>query len=406
MSQSPPNSAGRRRRLASRGVYVNVQDRSKVKTPLSSCDMIRKARLGEERARRQVGDEVGDRVLVERLPLQREHVARSRLMLVSQSRSGSALLTSSMTRTGPYWFCLSCSMTSILCLSSAFFFLNASTSAMIGLSRSYSRWFVGDLGLDRGQRGGRASSTCRPTKASPATIRPEEDVVVEVGGTERDQRRARDLLGARFDEEVDLDHGHQSPAVRSAMPTATAIAGAWRLSHSGGNWLSEYVISRNGFITSTRAPRRSSQDAVEVEHLARAAGQRDLLDVVVAGGRVEELERLLQLGGEVLAHAVEHAEDRLRGVVAELLAGLHRLRLLARQVQLALDRLGVGVAAEDDVAPEHRLPARQDVHVHDVRADVDERQHLVAAARRSCTRRRSGARRRPRRRAPGPCRAA
>jgi hypothetical protein len=97
-----------------------------------------------------------------------------------------------------------------------------------------------------------------------------------------------------------------------------------------------------------------TEHPIQVENLGGTPGQHDLLDLIVARCGVEELEGFLQLGRKVLAHAVQHAENGLGRVIPELLARLDGLGLLARQVELALDGLGVPVPAEDDVAPEDR----------------------------------------------------
>ena len=57
-------------------------------------------------------------------------------------------------------------------------------------------------------------------------------------------------------------------------------------------------------------------------------------------------------------------------------AHLQLLRILEAQIQFFLQRVGVLVAADRNVAREKRRPASDDIDVHHARADIQQRDYL------------------------------
>ena len=115
---------------------------------------------------------------------------------------------------------------------------------------------------------------------------------------------------------------------------------------------------------------------VEPGQHGAAAGEHDVVDLVVLRRREEELQRARDLERERLHERLQHV---VVVVLGQPLVALRRLGFLGRQVERALDVHRQLVAAERLVAGEQELVVAQHVEVRDVRADVDERDVLVAA---------------------------
>ena len=105
----------------------------------------------------------------------------------------------------------------------------------------------------------------------------------------------------------------------------------------------------------------------------RAAADHDAVDVIGAGRAAEEVEGLLDLEQHVLGDGAEDGPRVLEVDAVDRRALLELLGAVVREVQFLLERLGVGVAANRDVAREQRLLAGDDVDVGRAGAGVDER---------------------------------
>ena len=116
---------------------------------------------------------------------------------------------------------------------------------------------------------------------------------------------------------------------------------------------------------------------VEPGNHRRAAGEQDVVDAVVLRRGEEELQRALHFHGQVLHERAQHLGLEVIGQAA---GALGVLGLLRAHAVAADDVLGELVAAERLLARVHRLVVAQHRHVHDVGADVDDRDVLVLAA--------------------------
>ena len=179
------------------------------------------------------------------------------------------------------------------------------------------------------------------------------------------------LLAVR--QQVDADHGYSN--LRIARPQAISSSGAssasWR-----GRMRSDIAMLANGLATTVATPARLATSSSRPGQQRAAAGEHDLVDLVVRRRREEELQRAGDFQRQRFHERLQHV-----GVVVlrQPLVLLGRLGLFRRQVERALDVLGQLVAAEGLVAGEQELIVAQDVEVHDVGADVDQRDVLVAA---------------------------
>ncbi len=134
----------------------------------------------------------------------------------------------------------------------------------------------------------------------------------------------------------------QSPALRSARPTATEAVGIISLISSGDASRPAGGILRNGFSSSTWVLSRLAQRFLQVHDLGRAAGEVESVQRLVRGGDLlEEVERLLDLGADVIVDGGKDRQHPLVGDAVDLLAPLELLGLLGGEVQLFLDRVGV-----------------------------------------------------------------
>ena len=83
----------------------------------------------------------------------------------------------------------------------------------------------------------------------------------------------------------------------------------------------------------------------EAVHARGAAAQHDAIDAIGGRRRLEEIECLLDLEEDVLGHRVQDRTHLVEGDALDRFALLQELRALEREVELFLDRLGIGVAA-------------------------------------------------------------
>ena len=168
--------------------------------------------------------------------------------------------------------------------------------------------------------------------------------------------RARFVALALDGEEVDANH--RSPTRRSARPTATAAVGATSAADSTWNFFASNATRLNGSNGFDRRVEALGQHLGEALGARRAAAQHDAVDAIGGGGGLEEVERLLDLEHHVLGDRAQHrpriVERRRRRPAWPRFSWSASLE---RQVQLPLQRLGVGVAADRDVAGEDRLVA-------------------------------------------------
>ena len=147
-------------------------------------------------------------------------------------------------------------------------------------------------------------------------------------------------------------------------------------------------------------------ELVEPGQQRAAAGQDDLVDLVVRRRREEELQRAGDFERQRLHERLQHVGVVVLGQALVLLGGFGLFR---REVERALDVVRQLVAAERLVAGEQELVVAQHVEVRDVRADVDAarcsgRGRWPAATARSA--RTPPASRRTRRPSPAACRPA
>src|ERR1700690_4486297 len=105
------------------------------------------------------------------------------------------------------------------------------------------------------------------------------------------------------------------------------------------------------------------QDVFEMRGLCATAGDHDRVHAIGARRGLEEIQRLLELGGGVLGDTGEDGLDRLGSLASDLLAPLQGLGLLEVEGVSLLKRVRELVTPERDVAPEDRLPLSEDVHV-------------------------------------------
>ena len=165
---------------------------------------------------------------------------------------------------------------------------------------------------------------------------------------------------------------------RRRPPSALRPSGSATPSFAGSN-----AIVLNGSNISTGVSKRSCERRGEAVDARRAAAQHDAVDAIGGRGRLEEVERLLNLEQHVLGHRVQHRLHLFEGDAVDRLAPLELLGALERQVELLLHRFGVGVAADRDVAREHRLVAAEDVDVDRAGAGVQQHDDGVRARGRS-----------------------
>ena len=135
----------------------------------------------------------------------------------------------------------------------------------------------------------------------------------------------------------------------------------------------------NGLATVVATPARLATSSSRPGQQRATAGQHDLVDLVVRRRREEELQRPRDLERERFH---ERLQDVAVVVLRQALVLLGRLGLVRRQVERALDVLGQLIAAEGLVAGEQELVVPQHIEMRDVRADVDQRDVLVAPVRR------------------------
>src|SRR5690349_24216989 len=88
-----------------------------------------------------------------------------------------------------------------------------------------------------------------------------------------------------------------------------------------------------------------AQDGVEVQHPRAAAGEHDLVDALGARRGREEVEGLAEFAREVLGYGVQDGDDLLDSELAHRRPALQILGLIERQAELALDGVGVLIAA-------------------------------------------------------------
>ena len=134
----------------------------------------------------------------------------------------------------------------------------------------------------------------------------------------------------------------------------------------------------NGLAMTVATPARLATSSSMPGSSGAAAGEHDLVDLVVRRRREEELQRAGDLERERLHERLQHV---VVVVLRQPLVLLRRLGFLRRQVERPLDVLRQLVAAERLVAGEQELVVAQHVEVRHVRADVDQRDVLVAPVR-------------------------
>src|SRR5688572_4143750 len=100
-----------------------------------------------------------------------------------------------------------------------------------------------------------------------------------------------------------------------------------------------------------------AQDGIEVEHTRTATGKHDLVDAIRARRGREEVEGLAELAREVLRYGVQNGNDLLDRELSHRSPTLEVFGLIEGKAELTLDGIGVLIAAERDVAPEHRSAA-------------------------------------------------
>ena len=143
--------------------------------------------------------------------------------------------------------------------------------------------------------------------------------------------------------------------LRSASPDAISSIGAsWRELPRPDPVRRLHVA--NGLATTRCHPGALGDELVEPGQQRAAAGQDDLVDLVVGRRREEELQRAGHLQRQRFHERLQHV-----GVVVlgQALVLLGRLGLFGRQVERALDVLGQLVAAERLVAREQELVVAQ-----------------------------------------------
>ena len=163
--------------------------------------------------------------------------------------------------------------------------------------------------------------------------------------------------------------GHPPGAARDPPPPRPS---ARRRPPLTPNFAASNATRLNGSKSSTGAWKRSRQHLDEPFGARRAAAHDDARDAIVGRRRLEEIEGLLHLEHHVLGHRAQHRPGIVEGDAIDRLAALERVGLLERQIQLFLQRFGVGVAAGRDVAGEDRLVAVQDVDVGRAGAGIEQ----------------------------------
>ena len=291
----------------------------------------------------------------------------------SHRRSGRALETSSIRRTGPRWLAFSELMRSTFFWSLAFLSSKSATSFSTASRRVTSccaRRFFSSCSLRREDSTHHWTPTTRSPRRSPPRIRNRfsrpappraETPRFFLAGLASERRLI--LIMWPPPSLAELPHGEPDAdrerrtvlrQPRGVDDTVVGCDGAEGVHDLDGE--AELLL----------------QHLVELRHPRAAAGQDDRVDLVRAGGGVEEIDRLLELPGHVLADAREDRLDALGGLAPDRLALLQRLGLLEVEGEGLLQGIRELVAAERDVAPEDRLAAREDVHVHHGGADVQQ----------------------------------
>src|SRR5512139_1230108 len=290
-----------------------------------------------------------------------------RVNAVSQTSFGSALLTSSSSRTGPPWATMSAWMT--LSFSSRRFFSawNLSTCLASSSKRRSSAWVCW---MSAWRRLTSPFNQYHPyPMASRATTHPKpaRRSLVLTGACRFRSSRGRRLILIMLlvsclpqgQPHADRELGRDRLEVRRVDLLRVGL----ELPQGIGDLEGDLEIFRKVF-DEAREPRGPS-----AEHHP--------MDRIAVGRGTEEVEGAPDLSGHLGVH---HVDGRLRvaqGPAVDLRAQLESLRLVIAQAEHLLNGLGVPIAAHGRIAGELREAPLEDIDVHDGRAEVHQTDDLV-----------------------------
>ena len=198
-------------------------------------------------------------------------------------------------------------------------------------------------------------------------------------GADRDamRRRNQDPLARALALDRDqVDANHRSATRLNPRPTATAAVARDVIDVVDLKPLGVEGHALERIEQLDRRVEALGEDLEESFGARGAAADDDAIDAIRRRRRLEEVERLLNLEHHVFADRAQHRPRVLEGDAVDRLAALQLVGLLVRQVQLLLQRLGVGVAADRDVAGEDRLIALEDVDVGGARPGIEQHHDL------------------------------